>query len=96
MSVFDNRTLNMEEKNSLRIVIDDCVECLRQKKDLSDHISENVKGICDKLNENIEDKELWIKPKLVMSMARTKMKEDMAEKKSELSDVELGLELIGN
>lgn len=94
MSVFDNRTLNMEEKNSLRIVIDDCVECMNQIKDLQEHMKENLKGVCDKLNENIEDKSLHIKPKLVTKMAKTKMKEDMVTQKEELSDVEIGLELI--
>ena len=96
MSFFDNRTLNPEEKNSLKIVIDDTIECLQQIKDLQEHMKENIKGVCDKLNENIEDKELWIKPKLVTKMAKTKMKEEMATLKDEVSDVEIGLELIGN
>ena len=96
MSVFDNRTLNPEEKNSLKIVIDDTIECLQQIKDLQEHMKENIKGVCDKLNENVEDKELWIKPKLVTKMAKTKMKEEMATLKEEVSDVEIGLELIGN
>lgn len=94
MSVFDNRTLNSEEKNSLKIVIQDTIECLQQIKDLQEHIKENQKGVCDHLNENYEDKEMWIKPKLVMKMAKTKMKEEMATLKDEVSDVELGLNLI--
>lgn len=96
MSVFDNRNLNSDEKNSLKIVIDDTIECLQQIKDLQEHMKENIKGVCDKLNENVEDKELWIKPKLVTKMAKTKMKEEMATLKEEVSDVEIGLELIGN
>lgn len=96
MSVFDNRNLNQDEKNSLKIVIDDTIECLQQIKDLQEHMKENIKGVCDKLNENVEDKELWIKPKLVTKMAKTKMKEEMATLKEEVSDVEIGLELIGN
>ena len=96
MSVFDNRNLNPEEKNSLKIVIDDTIECLQQIKDLQEHMKENIKGVCDKLNENYDDKELWIKPKLVTKMAKTKMKEEMATLKDEVSDVEIGLELIGN
>ncbi len=94
MSVFDNRNLNPEEKSSLKIVIQDTIECLQQIKDLQEHMKENTKGICDKLNENIEDKSLWIKPKLVTKMAKTKMKEDMEYQKDELSDVEIGLEII--
>ena len=94
MSVFDNRTLNSEEKNSLKIVIQDTIECLQQIKDLQEHIKENQKVVCDHLNENYEDKEMWIKPKLVMKMAKTKMKEEMATLKDEVSDVELGLNLI--
>ena len=94
MSVFDSRNLNQDEKNSLRIIIDDTVECLRQIKDLQEHMKENIAGVCGRLNENIEDKSLHIKPKLVTKMAKTKMKEDMASQKEELSDVELGLELI--
>lgn len=94
MSVFDNRNLNPEEKSSLKVVIQDTIECLNQIKDLQEHMKENIKGICDKLNENIEDKSLWIKPKLVTKMAKTKMKEDMEYQKDELSDVEIGLEII--
>jgi len=96
MSVFDSRNLNSDEKNSLKIVIDDTIECLHQIKDLQEHMKENIKGVCDKLNENYEDKEMWIKPKLVTKMAKTKMKEEMATLKEEVSDVEIGLELIGN
>ena len=61
MSVFDNRNLNQEEKNSLKIVIDDTVECLRQIKDLQEHMKENIAGVCAHLNENVDDKDLWIK-----------------------------------
>lgn len=96
MSVFDSRNLNQDEKNSLKIIIDDTVECLRQIKDLQEHMKENIGGVCSRLNENVEDKSLHIKPKLVTKMAKTKMKEDMAHQKEELSDVEIGLELIEN
>ena len=96
MSVFDNRNLNQEEKNSLKIVIDDTVECLQQIKDLQEHMKENIKGVCDHLNENVDDKELWIKPKLVTKMAKTKMKENMVVQKDEISDIERGLDLIEN
>ena len=96
MSVFDNRNLNPEEKNSLKIVIDDTIECLQQIKDLQEHMKENIKGVCDKLNENYDDKELWIKPKLVTKMAKTKMKENMVVQKDEISDIERGLDLIEN
>jgi len=96
MSVFDNRNLNSEEKNSLKIVIDDTVECLRQIKDLQEHMKENIAGVCAHLNENIDDKSLWIKPKLVTKMAKTKMKEDIVVQKDEVSDIERGLDLIEN
>jgi len=96
MSVFDNRNLNQEEKNSLKIVIDDTVECLQQIKDLQEHMKENIAGVCAHLNENIDDKELWIKPKLVTKMAKTKLKENMEVQKEEVSDVERGLNLIEN
>ena len=96
MSVFDNRNLNQEEKNSLKIVIDDTVEWLRQIKDLQEHMKENVAGVCAHLNENIDDKSLWIKPKLVTKMAKTKMKENIVVQKDEVSDIERGLDLIEN
>jgi hypothetical protein len=96
MSVFDNRNLNQDEKNSLKVVIDDTVECLQQIKDLQEHMKENIDGICAKLNENVDDKSMHIKPKLVTKMAKTKMKEDILAQKDQLSDVEIGLELIGN
>ena len=96
MSVFDNRTLNSEEKNSLKIVIQDTIECLQQIKDLQEHMKENIAGVCAHLNENIDDKELWIKPKLVTKMAKTKLKENMVVQKDEISDIERGLDLIEN
>ena len=45
MSVFDNRNLNQEEKNSLKIVIDDTVECLQQngKKEVSENDFTRIK-----------------------------------------------------
>ena len=38
MSVFDNRTLNEEEKRNLKIAVEDTVEAMRQIDDLNNHI----------------------------------------------------------
>lgn len=92
--IFDNRTLNSEEVSCIKTIIQDTIECLNQIKDLQDHMKENLKGVCDRVNENVADKELWIKPSLLSKIARARMKEDLSKQKEDLSDVELGLDVI--
>lgn len=95
MSVFDNRTLNEEEKRNLKIVVEDTVEAMRQIDDLNNHIKENTKGICDSLNKNISVPEQKIKPSMIKKMAKARLKEEyLAKAKDELNETEEALVVV--
>lgn len=94
MNIFENRNLNTEEKTLVKSTIQDTIECLQQIKDLQEHMKEHLKEVCDRLNEKIDDNELYIKPSLITKMAKAKMKEDLHKQKEALSEVEQGLETI--
>ena len=95
-NVFDNRTFNPDEQNAMKVVADDCVEALNSISDLNSHMKENVKNLCDRLNEGIQDNELKIKPGLLIKMAKAKIKEkeDLEKSKVAISEVEEGLHVI--
>lgn len=93
-NIFEERTFNENEQSAIKSVVDDTIECLNQIKDLQDHIKENTKDVCDRLNENYDDKSMHIKPKLIVKLAKTKIKEDMQEQKEGVKETETGLELI--
>ena len=95
MSVFDNRTLNEEEKRNLKIAVEDTVEAMRQIDDLNNHIKENNKGICDSLNENVSVPEQKIKPSMIKKMAKARLKEEyLAKAKDELNETEEALVVV--
>ena len=94
MNIFESRNLNNEEKSLIKTTIQDTIECLQQIKDLQDHMKEHLKEVCDRMNEKVDDKELYIKPSLLSKMARAKMKEDLHEQKEALSEVEQGLQEV--
>jgi uncharacterized protein YoxC len=94
MSIFEERNFNQDERNSIKLVIEDVIETMNSINDLQEHMKENVKGLCDRLNENVATNDQKIKTSVIMKMAKTKMKEDMAEQKEKLSEVEVGLELV--
>ena len=79
-NVFDNRTFNPDEQNAMKVVVDDCVEVLNNISDLNNHMKENVKNLCDRLNEGIQDNELKVKPTLLVKMAKAKIKEKEEDK----------------
>lgn len=95
-NIFDNRTFNPDEQNAMKVVVDDCVEALNSISDLNSHMKENVKNLCDRLNEGIQDNELKIKPGLLIKMAKAKIKEkeDLEKSKVAISEVEEGLHVI--
>lgn len=95
-NIFDNRTFNPDEQNAMKVVVDDCVEALNSISDLNSHMKENVKNLCDRLNEGIQDNELKIKPSLLIKMAKAKIKEkeDLEKSKVAISEVEEGLHVI--
>jgi hypothetical protein len=95
-NVFDNRTFNPDEQNAMKVVVDDCVEVLNNISDLNNHMKENVKNLCDRLNEGIQDNELKVKPTLLVKMAKAKIKEkeDLEKSKVAISEVEEGLHVI--
>lgn len=92
--LFDERNFNQEEREILKNAINDSIETLTQIKDLQEHNKDLIKGVCERLNENVEHNEQKIKPSIINKMAKAKMKEDIDEQKENLSEVEVGLELI--
>jgi len=94
MSIFDERVFKQDEMMSIKVVIEDVIQSLNSINDLNEHMKENIKGLCDKLNEHVEHNGQKIKPSVIMKMAKTKMKEDIDVQKDKLSEVEVGLELV--
>ena len=95
MSVFDSRTLNEDEKRNVKIAVEDTMDAMRQIDDLNAHIKENVKGICDALNENVSTPEQKIKPAMIKKMAKARLKEEYLEKaKDELNETEEALVVV--
>ena len=94
MSIFEERNFNQDERNSIKVIIEDVIETMKSVNDLQDHMKEVVKNLCERLNESVEHSEQKIKPSVIMKMAKTKMKEDMEAQKEKLSEVEVGLELV--
>ena len=96
MNIFDVRTFNVDEQNAIKTVVDDTEEVLNQISDLNTHMSENLKGLCERLNEGISDPDMKIKPALLKSMAKAKIKnkEDIEKSKDAISEVETGLHVI--
>ena len=94
-NIFDERTFNEQEKNSIKAVVDDAVEVLQQIEDLQNHLKDNIKGLCESLNEGYKGDQK-IKPTLIKSIAKAKLKEkeDVEKKKTELNEVEEGLEIL--
>lgn len=96
MNIFDVRTFNVDEQNAIKTVVDDTEEVLNQISDLNTHMAENLKGLCERLNEGISDTDMKIKPALLKSMAKAKIKnkEDIEKSKDAISEVETGLHVI--
>lgn len=96
MNIFDVRTFNVDEQNAIKTVVDDTEEVLNQISDLNTHMAENLKGLCERLNEGISDPDMKIKPVLLKSMAKAKIKnkEDIEKSKDAISEVETGLHVI--
>ena len=92
--LFDERNFNQEEREILKNTINDLIESMLQQKDLQDHNKEMLKDVCERLNEKVEHNEQKIKPATITKMAKAKMKEDLDVQKENLSEVEVGLELI--
>lgn len=95
-NIFEERTFNEEEKADFKLVVDDCVEVLNQIEDLNNHLKENTKSLCDKLNYNLNDNSQKVKPALIIKMAKAKIKqkEDLERSKVAISEVEDGLQCI--
>ena len=95
-NIFDNRTFNPDEQNAMKVVVDDCVEVLNQVNDLQTHMKENVKGLCDRLNEGVRENDMKVKPALLIKMAKAKIKEkeDLEKSIVAISEVEEGLHVI--
>lgn len=94
-NIFDERTFNEQEKANIKAIVDDAVEVLQQIEDLQNHLKENIKGLCDGLNEGYSSDQK-IKPTLIRNIAKAKLKEkqDVEKKRTELNEVEEGLDLL--
>lgn len=95
MNIFDVRTFNEDEKNAIKMIVDDTIECMNQIKDLQDHIKENCKGLADRLNESV-DGDMKVKPSLFTNMAKAyiKNKSNIEKSKDEIDEVECALQMI--
>jgi lysyl-tRNA synthetase class II len=92
--IFDERNFNVDEQKAIKLVIADTIEAMTTINDLNEHMKESIKELCDRLNASISVPEHKIKPSLISKLAKTKMKENIAEEKDKLSEVEVGLELL--
>lgn len=95
-NIFDVRTFNIDEQRAIKTVVDDTETALNEIADMNSHMGENIKNLCERLNEGITDPEMKIKPSLLKSMARAKIKnkEDIEKSKNAISEVETGLQVI--
>lgn len=94
MNIFETRTFNTDEKNIIKNTIQDIIQGLTSINEIKEHIKENSKDVCDRLNEKIVDKDSFIKPSLLMKLAKTKMKENIFEQKEAINEIEGGLKEI--
>lgn len=92
--IFDERCFNVDEQKAIKMVIEDTIETLTSINDLNEHMKENIKELCDRLNANIDVADHKIKASLITKLAKAKMKENIAEEKDKISEVEVGLELL--
>lgn len=93
MNIFEVRTFNKDEQEKIKLAVEDNIECLNQISDLTTHMNEMTKDICDRLNEGV-DKELHIKPMLIKKLAKTKIKENLDNQKSAVNELEDALKII--
>ena len=93
MNIFEVRTLTPEEKQKIKTAVEDTIECLNQINDLTTHMNEMAKDICDSLNDGV-DKDLRIKPSLIKKLAKTKIKEDLEAQKSAVNEIEDALHIV--
>ena len=98
MNLFEERNFNQVDRDKLKNVIDSVITAMTEIKDLTDSMNEDIKSRCATLKEGVSDKDLMIKPNLIKKMAKAKIKnkQDIEKSKSELSEVETGLEIIYN
>ena len=96
-NIFDERTFNEHEKNKIKLVVDDAVTTLQEIEDLQNHLKENIKDLCDGLNDGYKGDQK-VKPTFIKNVAKAKLKEkqDVEKKKTEISEVEEALELLYN
>lgn len=94
MNIFDVRTFNADEQARIKNVVEDTIECLNQIDDLTQHMNETIKDACESLNNGVSDKELKVKPSLIKKLAKTKIKEDLDNQKSAVSELEDALKVI--
>lgn len=93
-NIFDVRTFNADEQNAIKMIVNDTIETTKQLDDLNSHMSENIKGLCERLNQGITDPELKMKPTLIKKIAKARIKEDLESQKAAVDEVETAIDLI--
>lgn len=96
MNIFNVRTFNPDEQAKIKAAVEDAIECMNQINDLTEHMNEQAKDVCESLNTGIKEKELKIKPAFIKKLAKTKMKEDLAKQKAAVSELQDALKIVFN
>ena len=96
MNIFNVRTFNPDEQAKIKAAVEDAIECMNQINDLTEHMNEQAKDVCESLNTGIKEKELKIKPAFIKKLAKTKMKEDLAKQKAAVSELADALKIVFN
>jgi len=94
-NVFDLRTLNNDEQQKLKKVIQEGAKEYLELQDRKEGLRDLIKEVADTLNEGIEDKALKIKPSLINAMIRVQVKSDLEQKKTKVAEIEDGLTSVG-
>ena len=94
MNIFNVRTFNVDEQAKIKAAVEDAIECMNTINECNEHMNEQCKDICESLNEGIKDKELKIKPSFIKKLAKTKIKEDLAKQKADVSEIADALRIV--
>lgn len=86
MSELANRTFTADEKAKVKNTVQMAVKTLREIGDLREGLSDTVKAVAEQLD---------VKPKLINGAIRAAYKQDLLERRANLSDVEEILEMAG-
>lgn len=93
-NIFNVRTFNEEEISKIKQIVEEGVKIKGQIKDLQTGLNDTVKGLCDRMNDGIEDKELKVKASMIKKMINTKFRDNLDDQKENLDELEESLSRI--